>query len=117
MSVCKTKGPRWSCITHLITRRFELNGLSVQEKKFNIDFQDGGHLGFPNRMILATSDEVSSPLAFWFRIEKFKIDFQHGRPSWISDQNDFRYFLSKSHSDTSYQALCPLAILFRSSSK
>ena len=25
---------------------FESIGLSVQEKKFNIDFQDGGHLGF-----------------------------------------------------------------------
>ena len=30
-------------------------GLSVQEK-FNIDFQDGGHLGYPIRMILATSE-------------------------------------------------------------
>ena len=30
-------------------------GLLVQEKKFNIDFQDRGHLGFPIRMILATS--------------------------------------------------------------
>ena len=30
---------------------FQSKGLSVQEKKFNIDFQDGGHLGFPSRMI------------------------------------------------------------------
>ena len=30
--------------------------LSVQEKKFNIDFQDEGHFGFPIRMILATFD-------------------------------------------------------------
>ena len=28
----------------------------VQEKKFSVDFQDGGHLGFPIRMILATFD-------------------------------------------------------------
>ena len=28
----------------------------VREKKFNIDLQDGGHLGFPIRMILATFD-------------------------------------------------------------
>ena len=27
--------------------------LSVQEKKFNIDFQDGGHIGFSIRTILA----------------------------------------------------------------
>ena len=33
---------------------FESVGLSVQEKKFNIDFQDDVHLGFPIRTILAT---------------------------------------------------------------
>ena len=31
-------------------------GLSVQEKKFNIDFQDGGHLAFRIRIILAIFD-------------------------------------------------------------
>ena len=31
-------------------------GLSVQEKKRKIDFQDGGHLGFPIGMILAIFD-------------------------------------------------------------
>ena len=35
---------------------FKSTGLSVQEKKFNIDFQDGDHLGFPIRMTLATFD-------------------------------------------------------------
>ena len=35
----------------------------VQEKKFNIDFHDGGHLGFSIRMILATVDlQVTSIL-------------------------------------------------------
>ena len=34
---------------------FESIGLSVQEKKFSIDFQDGDHLGFSLRMIFATS--------------------------------------------------------------
>ena len=34
---------------------FESIGLSVQEK-FNIDFQDGSHLGLPIRMILAIFD-------------------------------------------------------------
>ena len=35
---------------------FESVGLLVQEKKFSIDFQDGGHLGFPIRTISATFD-------------------------------------------------------------
>ena len=35
---------------------FESICLSVHEKKFDIDFQDGGHLGFSIRMILATFD-------------------------------------------------------------
>ena len=50
---------------------FESNGLSVQEKKFNIhvDFQDGGHLGFLIRMILATSDlQVTFILPMKFRV-------------------------------------------------
>ena len=63
---------------------FESNGLSVQEKKFNIDFQGGGYLGFPIRMILITFDlQVTSILPVKFRVnwrfgsgEKIKIDFQ-----------------------------------------
>ena len=46
---------------------FESIGLSVQKKKFNIDFQDDSHLGFPIRMILATFDlQVTSvpPMKF-----------------------------------------------------
>ena len=31
-------------------------GLSVQEKKQKIDFQDGGHLGFPIEMIFTFFD-------------------------------------------------------------
>ena len=70
---------------------FEPVGLSVQEKKFNIDFQDGGHLGFPIRTILAKffDLQVTSILPMEFRVScffvvffvqknKFKIDFQHG---------------------------------------
>ena len=58
---------------------FEPTGLLVQEKKFNIDFQDGGHsshLGLIIRTIFAlhphldTSNEVSSQLAFWIRRRK-----------------------------------------------
>ena len=35
---------------------YDSTDLSVQEKNFNTDFQDGDHLGFPVRMILATFD-------------------------------------------------------------
>ena len=36
---------------------FLSKGLLDQEKKFNIDLQDGGHLGFPIRTTLATFDQ------------------------------------------------------------
>ena len=66
----KTRGPKWSCIAHLITRQvLSQFVLSVQAKKFNIDFQDCGHLGFPIRMILATFDlQVISILPMKFRV-------------------------------------------------
>ena len=45
------------CIAHLITSQVSSQlTFSIQEKKFSINFQDGGHLGFPIRMILATFD-------------------------------------------------------------
>ena len=43
--------------------KFQSIGLLVLKKKFNIDFQDGGHLGFPIRTIFATFDlQVNSIL-------------------------------------------------------
>ena len=50
------------------------------QRQFNIDFQDGGHLGFLIRTILATfhrphldtSNKVSSQLPFWFRRKSLK---------------------------------------------
>ena len=61
-------------------------GFLAEEKKFNIDFQDGSHLGFPIRTILATFDlQVTSILpkkfesvALLVQEKKFEIDFQHG---------------------------------------
>ena len=46
---------------------FKSIGLLVQEKIFNIDFQDGGHLGFSTRTILATFNlQVTLiPMKFW----------------------------------------------------
>ena len=47
---------------------FKSIGLLVQEK-FNIDFQDGCHLGFPIRMILAIFDiQVTLILLMTFRV-------------------------------------------------
>ena len=59
---------------------------NLSQKKFNIDFQDSGHLGFPIRIILATADlQVTSILPVKFESiallvqeKKFKTYFQHG---------------------------------------
>ena len=67
----------------------ESSGLSVQEKKQKIDFQDGGHgghLGFPIGMILAIFDlQVTQVLPSEFGVnwpygsgKEAKIDFQDG---------------------------------------
>ena len=81
-------------------------GLSVQEKKRKIDFQDGchgGHLGFPINTILAIFDLQVTLI----RPSKFGVNwpFSSGeeaknrfsrwvpwRPSWISDWHDFSFF-------------------------
>ena len=78
----------------------ELNGLSVQEKKRKLDFQDGGHLGFPISKILAIFDPKDTPmLPSKFGVnwpfgsgEEEKKRFSRWRPCWISDRHDFSYF-------------------------
>ena len=77
-------------------------GLSVQEKKRKIDFQDGGHLGFPIGLILAVFDLQVTPMlpskfgVNWpFGSEEAKNRFSRWRPwqpSWISDLHDCSYF-------------------------
>ena len=75
-------------------------GLSVQEKKRKIDFQDGFHLGFPIGTILAIFDlQVTPMLPTRFGVnwllgsgEEVKNRFSRWppwRPSWISDRHDF----------------------------
>ena len=64
----------------------ESTGLSVQEKKRKIDFQDGGHLGFRIGTILAIFDlQVTLMLPSKFGVnwpfdqeKKRKIDFKDG---------------------------------------
>ena len=90
-------------------------GLSVQEKKRKIDFQDGchgGHLWFPIGTILAIFDlQVTPMLPTKFGVnwpfgsgEEAKYRFSRWRPwqpPWISDRYDFSYFWSTSHPDAS----------------
>ena len=59
---------------------------SSEAGKYNKHKQDGSHLGFPLRMILATVDLVTSILPMNFESialsvqeKKFKTDFQDGR--------------------------------------
>ena len=99
-------------------------GLSVKEKKRKIHFQDSGHGGylrFPIGLILAPIDlQVTQMLPTKFLVkwpfdsgEEAKNRFSRWPPSWISDRNNFRYVLSTSHHDASYQVLCQLAFYFR----
>ena len=75
-------------------------GHLVQEKKRKIDFQDGGHLGFPIGTILAIFDlQVTPMLPSKFEVnwpfgsgEEAKNRFSRWRPSSISDRHDFNYF-------------------------
>ena len=65
---------------------FESIGLSVQEKKWKIDLQDGRHLGFPIRMILGIFDLQVIPMlptTFWVNWpfgsgKEAKKEFQYG---------------------------------------
>ena len=65
-----------------------------------IDFQDGGHLGFPIGTILAIFDlQVTLMLPSKLGVnwpfgsgEDAKNRFSRWRPSWISDRHDFGYF-------------------------
>ena len=110
---------------------YEVWSLSVQEKKLNIDFQDGGHgghLGFLIRTILAIFDlQVTLMLPTKFRVKwllglgeeaknRFSI-WPPWRPSWIYDRHDFSYFWSTSHPNASYQVSSQLVFRFRRSEK
>ena len=99
---------------------FKSIGLSVQEKKRKIDFQDGhhgGHLGFRIATILAICDQVIPMLPTEFQVnwpfcsgEEAKNIFTRWppqRPSWISDGNDFSYFWSTRCFLLSYKSVGP----------
>ena len=90
-------------VTSILPMNFESIALSVQEKKFKTDFQDGCYsrnLGFPIAMIWAIFYlQVTPMLPTKFRVnwpfsseEEGQNRFSRWPPSWISDRNDFSYF-------------------------
>ena len=86
-------------VTQMLLASLESIGLSVQEKKRKIDFQDGGHLGFLINTILASFDlqvflASLESIGLSVQEKKLKIDLRWlpWRPSWIFDWQDFNYF-------------------------
>ena len=84
LAICIYKSPWW------FLPSFKSIGLSVQEKKRKIDFQDGrhsSHLGFPIKTILSILDLKVTPcflpsfksISLSVQEKKWKIDFQDGR--------------------------------------
>ena len=118
-------------VTKCFLPSFESTGLSVQEKKWKIDFQDGchgAHPGFTIGMILAIFDlQVTPMLPTKFGVnwpfssgEEAKNRFSRWRPwrpSWISNRHDFSYFWSISHPNASNKVWSQLAFGFRSRSE
>ena len=49
-------------VTRCFLPSFKSSGLSVQEKKPKIDFQDSVHLGFPIRTILTIFNQQVTPM-------------------------------------------------------
>ena len=91
--------------------------LSIQEKKFKIDFQDGncgGHLVFPIRMILAIFDlQVTS-----MTLTKFQVNWPFGSGKEAKKQI-FKISMAAMgtfdlrHPDAFYQVSSQLAFPFR----
>ena len=112
-------------VTQILPMKLESFGLSLKEKYFKLDFQDGchgGHLGFPVRTFLAFFDIHVTPILpskFWVNwtfssgeeVHNSFSRWQPWRPSCISDRNDFSYFWFNNYPDTSYQVSSLLAFL------
>ena len=115
-------------VTLILPMNFESIVLSVQEKKFKTDFQDGrpGHnLGFPNATIWAIFYLQGTPMfPTKFRVswpfsseEEGKIDFQDGCHLGFLIGTILAIFISSSHPDASYQFSNQLALWFRKKSE
>ena len=97
-------------------------GSEAQNSPSNGGF--GRHLGYLIETILGIFGlKVALILSYQVRIswpfrsgEEYRNTFLRKRlwsPSWISDRNDFSYFISTSHPDTSYQVSSQLAFRIR----
>ena len=111
-------------VTSILPMNFESIVLSVQEKKFKTDFQDGCHsrnLGFPIATIWAILI-YESPRCFLpsfksiglsVQKKKGKNRFSRWLPSRIPIGTILAIFISTSHSDASCQFSNQLALWFR----
>ena len=111
-------------VTSILSMNFESIALSVQEKKFKTDIQDGRHgrnLGFAIVMIWAIFI-YKSPWCFLPSFEsiglsvqkkKGKTDFKDGRHLGFSIGMILAIFISTSHPHAAYQCSNQLARWFR----
>ena len=98
-------------VTSILPMNFESIALSVQEKKFKTDFQDGRHsrnLGF----LIYKSPQCFESIGLSVQ-KKGKIDFQDGRHLGFPIGTILAIFISTSHPDASYQFSNQLALWFR----
>ena len=100
---------------------FDLHVTLMLPTKFQVNWPC---LGYPIGTIFAIFDlQVTAMLPTKFQVNwplgsgEAKNRFSRWRPSCISDQNNFSYFLSTSHPDASYQISSQLAYPFRRRSK
>ena len=79
----------------MLPSKFGVTGLSVQEKKQKIDFQDGG-FDFRSAIFdLQVSPMLSSKFGVnWPFVSGVELEnrFSRWQPSWISNRHDFSYF-------------------------
>ena len=76
----------------------------VWEEMWFEEFQEGGHLGYQNRTILAILNlcvTVMPPIKFWLNPTYDLGDV----PSWISEWNNFSNSEFLCHCDASHQVL------------
>ena len=99
-------------VTSILPMNFESIALSVQEKKFKTDFQDGRYsrnLGF----LIYKSSQCFESIGLSVQKKKGKIDFQDGHHLRFPIGTILAIFISTSHPDASYQFSNQLALWFR----
>ena len=111
-------------VTSILPMNFESIDLSVQEKEFKTDFQDGRHganwdflsLRFELYFFIYKSHRCFLPslsLGLSVQKKKGKTDFQDGRHLGFPIGTILAIFIPTSHPDASYQFSNQLALWFR----